>query len=461
MGHQTTVTAPGPLRSKLADRAVPLVLTGLAGLAVVGGFLLELPPVALVALAAVPLALLYSYRFALPLLVLALVARTLLDNSGNQLVTGGIAVGIIGLAAVVLVRTPGWTAPVLAITAFLFASAFAGSSAHGGEYTYTEALRLVSCLGVVVVAVNAPGHLTLRRVAHAVQAIGLVPALLAVVQLVTGTGGLNNGVMRSTGTLAHSNSAAVLFALASLATFVLILDSNRRRWIHAGLLGVFLVAQLSTGSIGGLVTLVVMVVVYLASAAVRRADRTLLGLLGVALGIYAATTSRVGAQRFAEYSSDNTEGTSLDWRIHAWGSVLNAWRRNPVLGNGIGATQSPTILQGNIPHNEYVRLLAEVGLVGLLAVVVLGLWLAARLRGRMHTARYPAAAAFGLAVLTGIAVNALAANTMLYSVSFYTALFALGACWRISGEAQPETGEDLAPIGGRWVTDPEPKSPTR
>ena len=193
-----------------------------------------------------------------------------------------------------------------------------------------------------------------------------------------------------------------------------------------------------------------------------------LGLLGVALGVYAASTSRIGAQRFEEYSGGNTEATSLEWRIHAWSSVLGAWRENPVLGNGVGSTQSPTILGGHIPHNEYVRLLAETGVVGLVVVVGLGLWVALRLRARMRLAQHPAAAAFGLAVVTGFAVNALAANTMLYSSSFYLALFAVGACWRIAREdlelpaARGEAaGEDCAPNGGRWVTDPESKSPTR
>lgn len=458
MGHPPTVVAPGSVRATLADRAVPLAVVTLAGLGVAAGLWAGLPPVVLLALAAAPLALLFSYRAALGILVVALVARAVLDNAGNQLVTGGIAAGVIALAIVVLVRTPGWAAPVLAIVAALFGSAFAGAGAHGGENTYTEALRLVSCLGVVVVAVNAPGRLTLRRVAHVVQAVALVPAVLAVQQFATGTGGLNNGVMRSAGSLAHPNSAAVLFALAAFSTFALLLDSARRRWVHAGLLATFLVAQVSTGSIGGLVTLVVMVVVYLGSAAVRRADRILLGLLGLALGAYAATTSRVGAARLAEYSSDNTEGTSLDWRIHAWANVLGAWRRNPVLGNGIGATQSDSIIEGNIPHNEYVRLLAETGVVGLAVVVGVGLWFALRLRARMRSATYPAAAAFGLAIITGLAVNSLAANTMLYSVPFYVALFAVGACWRIT---RPREGEDLALNGGRWVTDPMAKSPTR
>lgn len=435
---------------RLAERAVPLVLTGGALAGVAAAWWFGAPEVVLLALAAAPLALLYSYRLALPALELALVARALLDGAGSPLVTGGLALAVVALAVVVLARTPGWTAPVLAVTAYLFLSAFAGSGAHGGEHTYTEALRLVSCLSVVVVTVNAPARFDLWHVARTVQLVSLAPALLAVWQLATGTGALNNGAVRSYGTLAHANSAAALFALANLATFALLL-AGRRRWLDAGLLGLFLVAQISTGSIGGLVTAVVMATTYLASSAVRRADRVLLGAAGVLLGVYAATTSRVGAQRIAEYTGDSGRDTSLEWRIQAWGNVMNAWREQPVFGHGVGATQSPTILAGHIPHNEYVRILAETGVVGLALVLGLGLWLA----GRLRRAREGAPAALGLAVLTGLAVNALAANTLLYSVSTYTALFVLAACWRLS------RGEVPAPNGGRAVEEVRAKSPSR
>lgn len=452
-------TRTGTLAEAAARLAVPSAIT-LGTFAVVAlAWRADAPPVVLVGIALLPLALLFSYRAALPLLALVLVARALLDDVGNQLVTGGMAVVIVALAVVVLGRSPTWVAPFLALTAYLLVSAWAGAPAHGGSHTYPEALRTISCAAVVVVAAKAPGRLTVRSIAHVVQAVALGPALLALFQTATGTAGINSGAMRASGTLAHENSAAMLFALANLATFALLLDSRRRRWLHAGLLAVFLAAQVATGSIGGLVAAVVMVLTYLSSAAVRRADRVILATLGVGLAIYAATTSRVGAERLAEYSGSSDE-TSLSWRVQAWGHVLDFWRANPVWGNGIGSTTSPNVLGGNIPHNEYVRLLAEIGVIGLVLVIVGGVLVARSLARSGRTSTYPAASALALAALAGTAVNALAANTMLYSVSFYTTLFVIGSCWRVSREAphpgpgDEQAGEDVARIGRRRATEP-------
>jgi len=454
-GHRDGALA-GKVATHAEQYAVPVTVVVGTLAAVLLAWRTELPPAALVVLAALPLALVYSYRAALPLLAVVLVLRALVDSSGTQVLTGGAAVAIIALAVVVLGRSPTWVAPFLVLAGYLFTSAWAGAGSHGGSYTYPEALRTISAAAVVVIAVKAPGRLTVRSVAHVVQAIALVPALLALYQFATGTGSINNGAMRASGTLAHENSAAMLFALANLATFALVLDSHRRRWLHAGLLAVFLGAQVATGSIGGLVAAVVMVLTYLSSAAVRRADRTILSLVGVGLAVFAATTSQVGAQRLEEYSGSNSDETSLAWRFEAWTHVLDFWRTNPVWGNGIGSTSSPAVLGGSIPHNEYVRLLAEVGLIGLGATILFGVLLTRSLLRTVHASAYPAASALALAALAGTAVNALAANTMLYSVSFYATLFVLGACWRLAQTAPLLTpaGEDPGQIARRWVTSP-------
>jgi len=449
----------GKRSDSLAPQLVPLV-TALGSLAAVAlAWTAGAPAPVLLALAALPLALVYSYRAALPALTVLLVLRALLDDSGNQLITGGIAVALVGLGVVVLGREPRWVAPSVALALYLGVSAWAGAGAHGGDYTYPEALRTLSGAAVVVVAVKAPGRPSVRSVAHVVQAVALVPALLAIFQFATGTGSINNGAMRASGTLAHENSAAMLFALANLATFALVLDSKRHRWLHLGLLGVFLGAQVSTGSIGGLVAALVMVIAYLSSAAVRRADRTILSIIGVGLAVYAAVTSQVGAQRLAEYTGGSSEETSFAWRVQAWGEVLAFWRANPVWGNGIGSTAAPTVLGGAIPHNEYVRLLAELGLVGLGLTLVAGILLARSLVRAGRTSPYPAAGALALATLTGMAVNALAANTMLYSVSFYVSLFVMGSCWRlVQGE---QASEDPGEITHRWDTGHVPEVTTR
>lgn len=455
MGRFGDVARGEPLTTRLAPYVTPTALVLGASLGIFVAWRADASPVVILAIAALPLALLFSYRAALGALTVILVARALLDDVGNQLVTGGLAAAVVALAIVVLGRSPTWVPAFFALAAYVIVSAWAGAGAHGASFTYAEALRSISCAAVVVVAAKAPGRPTVRSVAHVTQAIALVPALLAIFQAATGTASVNNGAMRASGTLAHENSAAMLFALANLATFVLLLDSRRRRWLHAGLLGVFLTAQIATGSIGGLVAAVVMALTYLTSSAVRRADRVLLSTLGLALAVYAATTSRVGAQRLAEYSQSSGEETSLAWRVQAWEHVLAFWRSNPVWGNGIGSTTSPTVLGGHIPHNEYVRLLAELGVVGLAGILVVTALTARSLVRSGRVSSTPAASAFALATLAGLAVNALAANTMMYTVAFCTALYIVGACWRISHQTEgDQTGEDLARIERRWATAP-------
>lgn len=425
------------LGGTVADAAVPLLLVGGCLVAVAALWLLGMPEPVVLAAAAAPLALLVGYRAPVAALVTLLVLRTLLDDVGNQAVTGGIAVAVIGLAALVAPRSTRWLAPAALVATCSFASAWAGAGTHGADTTYPEALRVLSAGAVVVVAAYGPTRLGLPGARGVVQLAGVVPAVMAVVQWATGTGPVNNGVMRSTGTLAHPNSAAALFALCVLVTFSVLVERRTGRALQLALLGTFLAALVSTGSIGGFTATLAMCVVYLFSRAVRRADRIALGVVGLAAVAYAAVASPVGAGRLEEYSGGSSDETSLEWRLQAWETVLAAWRRHVALGNGLGSTQANTILVGNIPHNEYVRLLAEIGVVGLAAVVVCAVLFARAIARRARTSQVPSAASLAHAVLAGTAVNALAANSMLYTSSFYLTLFLLASCWRATASPPP------------------------
>lgn len=424
-------------RAAAADRMVPAVVTGLTGVLVLVGWVAGLPPLILVGFATIPLIIVFGYRVSLLAMAVLLVGRALIDSSGGATATAGVAAAIIGLSVLVLVRSPSWPARVLVITLALFASAAAGAAIYGAAETYGEAVRVLSLVAVAVITINAPGTLTLGRVTGLVQAVGTLPALYALVQLATGTGVYSEGVLRSTGTLAQANSAAVLFALCNIATFSRLLSSTGKRWVNGGFMALFLVAQVATASIGGFATVVAMVLVYMVVEAGRRFHRIVLGLLALAVAVVMALDSKAGAGRLTEYTSGGSvDDTSLGWRFQAWAKVLAVWREHPVLGNGIGATTSGIILH-TIPHNEYVRLLAEVGVVGLAAVVLLVVWYAVAMTRRLLSGAPRAVCALGLAVLAGSVINGLAANTMLYTVSFMTTVFILSGCWRIARDGPP------------------------
>jgi len=67
------------------------------------------------------------------------------------------------------------------------------------------------------------------------------------------------------------------------------------------------------------------------------------------------------------------DGNSFNWRIAQWSLLLEAWKESPLLGYGLDSSPFLTIWE-NFAHNDYVRAIAEQGIVGLLGF--LGLLLA-------------------------------------------------------------------------------------
>jgi O-antigen ligase len=231
----------------------------------------------------------------------------------------------------------------------------------------------------------------------------------------------------------------MLFALANLVTFARVTRGGPGTVGRVALLALFLVAQASTGSVAGITAMTVMILVYLFARPVRRADRIALTTAGLGIGAVILLSSRIATARLTEFAqpAPNREN-SFEWRVSAWGDVIDAWQDHVLLGNGLGSTLAETIVVGNIPHNEYVRLLAEIGLVGFLATIAIAIAVAVGIARRARTSIRPEAASLALAALSGTAVNALAANTMLYSASFYVTMLIVGGCWRILRETSAD-----------------------
>ena len=432
----------------MRDRGLALTILAVTAGAVGAAMWAHVPEPLVLTLAAVPILVVLGARHALVAIPLVIALRALVDNIGQQIITAGVAAALIGLALLVGWRSAAWLLVLLGASAYLLLSAASGADAFGAAVTYGATLRLLGAVAIVVVVANAPGRITTIGIARSVQLIGIVPALVALFQYVTGTGIYAEGILRASGTLAQANSAAVLFALCNVTSFALLMARAPRRALNLTLFAVFLAAQLATGSVGGALTCLVMIVVHLLTLRSTRAERVILSLLGIALVAYLTATSEVGSQRLGQYIGPNANpfsGTnSLGWRFEAWAKVLDAWQVHPAFGNGIGATQAGVILN-TIPHNEYVRLLAEMGVFGLGVVLVLCLGYGVRMLRALHRS-----ADFGpslaLAVLAGSLVNAIAANTMLYSVSFYTTMFILTGCWRVSRDTGPKRNHDVRSV---------------
>ena len=95
--------------------------------------------------------------------------------------------------------------------------------------TLREGVREVSVVALAIIVYNARGAVTVPIATRLVQLVGFAPALIALYQLATHTGMDIGGELRSNGTFAHPDSAAMFFAIAAAASLWLYFDNGRHR----------------------------------------------------------------------------------------------------------------------------------------------------------------------------------------------------------------------------------------
>jgi O-antigen ligase len=380
-----------------------------------------------------------------PFLGIALVVRVLTDgtaspdsrHSGSLGLAGVIAVAFAAAALALLVRRRQGLAATALAALWLSIWTVVAVTTHGASTeTLREGVREGSVVALGVIVYNARGLVTVGTAARLVQVVGVVPAIVAIHQLLTHTGVDLAGTIRANGTFAHPDSAAMYFAIAAAASAWCYLDDGRHR-LDAVLTALFSTALVATLSIDGLATLAAMLV----ALAVLRQDtlREKVGLCLLAgLVVVAFVATPLGAKRLVRESTTNVASaernepnTSLAWRLHKWKTLLPQWESSPLLGQGLGTTSTGEGAPGDRyafkpPHNEYVRYLVETGVLGflvLLAALALLVRALARMRrlGGERSEGTRNAASFALVIVFGCLVNSLADNTFLNSPTCYAA----------------------------------------
>lgn len=412
------------------------------------------------ALAAEGLAVSHSYLWAAPLaglllvgiavdlpvvpfLGLTLFVRVLTDNmgSGNSHHTG--ALNLAGAIAVLLIlvaigllirRQRGVQATVLALLWLCFWTLIAVHAQGTSAETIREGVREASVVALVVLVYNARGAVSVPTATRIIQFIGVVPAILALYQLVTHTGLEVAGQIRSNGTFVHPNSAAIFFAITAVVSLWRYLDNGRRR-SDALLTALFAAALIATFSLDGLLSMIVMLMAF---GALRPGSvRAKLGAFAVAaLVILTFLATPLGAERIANASSSNVTtaehglpNSSLAWRIYKWQTLLPEWERSPIFGQGLGTTvtseaTASSRLAGSVPHNEFLRYLVETGVVGLVTLLwALGILMRALARRRRVPGTRSAgtlnAASLAITIVIGCLFNSLGDNALIDSTTGY------------------------------------------
>jgi len=174
------------------------------------------------------------------------------------------------------------------------------------------------------------------------------------------------------------NSVAIFleapFAIA--AGFALYADDRRQRWTAAACLVFLLAALLLTLSRAAWLTLATLVLVAVITMPNLRVKLALLG--GALAGGFAVAQIPYVHQRLARQLDFGFKDNTFEGRVQIWRDTLRMLRDRPIFGTGLrGYEQVMTsYMTGNrlpelYPHNMFLAMWAELGLLGLVAFIAL------------------------------------------------------------------------------------------
>lgn len=273
----------------------------------------------------------------------------------------------------------------------------------------------------------------------------VIPLTVAALQLVV-PGALPSDLApylgtRVSGTLGHpATFSTFLLFFIGLTWWKLGHTQHRLPWLTLlAVLGFFLVSAQS-------LTMLAMLLVMLAILIIPRLSAVnLLGVLiftAMVLGLLLST--ELGQERIASVLETPLlnpdinwsrsvllswrDGNSFNWRVAQWTFLLDAWRNSPLLGHGLNTSSFLTIWE-NYAHNDYVRSLAEQGVVGFIsfllflaaqAIYLVKLMVSLPVGSRKRNLCF-VLFAFLVASLIGMATDNLWSHTALYS--YWWAMF--------------------------------------
>jgi O-antigen ligase len=289
----------------------------------------------------------------------------------------------------------GWVA-VQALWLVLMPLGALGLDASYLTTSLREWVRLFSWLMVYLLVMQLKDRITPEKFVATLSWALAIPAAIALMQifvpallppiLSSGGNGLNElfaeGESRIRGTLGHPNTFAT-FLLLFIGLTWWRLGRAKKRLPLLLLLGLLAFLYVATKALFSLVMLAVFVLVLVAP---RISTIKLIGgilLLLLVMGLFVST--EFGQQRLGSLANtpllnpdmdvsraillSQGDNNSFNWRLAQWTYLLQAWEQSPVFGYGLGTSMYLTSLKA-YAHNDYIRALAEGGVIGLVVFVV-------------------------------------------------------------------------------------------
>ena len=259
-----------------------------------------------------------------------------------------------------------------------------------------EWIRLFSMVMVYLLVMQLKGKIPPQRLVSILLLSLVIPLSAATLQIVLPTSllpsllvwdssGTFEAGSRINGTLGHPATFATFTVFfAGLAYWKFTQSDKKLPWLI--LMAVMVFFLVSSKSLTGLMMMSVAVFVLLLPR--LNPVNFVVGVLLVGLVIAFFGSSEFGQERLNSLTQTPLlnpdlnwsraillswrDGNSFNWRIAQWTFLIDAWRDHPWLGYGIASSKYVTRFN-NLAHNDYIRALAEGGIVGLsLFLVFLG-----------------------------------------------------------------------------------------
>jgi O-antigen ligase len=309
----------------------------------------------------------------------------------------------------------GTAVAVFALPVVAFAVAAAGASSPGAGLTGFGRYLQVFVLVPAAVLLLLRDRRDVRLLAWAFVGLALWQGALGVHQFLTGTGASYQGRdIRAVGTFGAQDvmgmATVVCFGLVCATGLALGRGPSRQRVLAAGCAAALLFPLAVSFSRGAWIAAVCACAAQLVLAGLRRAVKA--GAAVVALGVVLVGGLGVGSAMLQERVDSITRVTdapdqSVTDRYTMWAAAVGMWRQQPFSGVGLKgfpehrdshasvalSSGSDTAGAGSgfrrqpllSPHNMYLLVLAEQGVLGLLALA--GGWLALLVCGLRRVAR--------------------------------------------------------------------------
>lgn len=242
----------------------------------------------------------------------------------------------------------------------------------------------------IIIQIEAKDNSFLEVLEKSIYAGGIIVSLLGIFNLFRGQAFIVGieGITQYTAGLAHPNMIAFFFLVVFVFSFINFLYLHRR--IHLFLSVLFLVQLMITFTRIALVSLIIALMII----AFRKTNPVIAftaALLVAAIGFLAVFNvpalktrmfiepDKISSQSLLNDPEEFIDNIRLSGRNKVWSFALeNVFRKNPWFGGGLGSTDIiigrewqkqgwKVDVTGTVPvHNEYLRMLCEIGILGFL-----------------------------------------------------------------------------------------------